>query len=119
MKAWLEHDVRLNLVEVYFSKPLTVRDYLIGKITTILGLGFLYTIVPALFLFTAQLMMSPGSNFGAKFSWLPLAMLAHSAVVVIPIAMVTLACSAMTSSRGFAAVRKQQLSRLTFGLERR
>jgi hypothetical protein len=96
-------DIRLNLVEVYFSKPLTVRDYLIGKVTTILGIGFLYTVIPALLLFGAQLMMSPGSGFWAKCSWVPLASIAYSIAVVVPIGMATLACSAMTSSRGFAA----------------
>jgi hypothetical protein len=96
-------DIRLNLVEVYFSKPLTVRDYLIGKITTLLGLGFLYTAVPALFLFAAQLMMSPGSDFWARHHGIPLASVAFSAVIVVPTTMATLACSALTSSRGFAA----------------
>lgn len=96
-------DVRLNLVEVYFSKPLTVRDYLIGKIATLLSLGFLYTAVPTLFLFVAELLMAPGSGFWAKCSWVPLAALAFSAAIVIPIAITTLACSAITSNRGFAA----------------
>lgn len=96
-------DIRLNLVEVYFSKPLTARDYLIGKITTVVGLGLAYTALPALFLFLAQLLMSPGSGFWAKHAWLPVQEVAFSFVIVVPIALTTLACSAMTSSRGFAA----------------
>jgi ABC-type transport system involved in multi-copper enzyme maturation permease subunit len=96
-------DIRLNLAEVYFSKPLTVRDYLIGKVATVVGLGLVYTAVPALFLIGAEAMMAPGSGMLAHGGRLPLAALGTSLVIVLPIGLCTLACSALTPSRGFAA----------------
>jgi ABC-type transport system involved in multi-copper enzyme maturation permease subunit len=96
-------DLRLNLVEVYFSKPLTVRDYLLGKVVTIGGLGLVYTALPALFLFVAHAMMTPQAGFLRAHAWVPLASVAFSVVIVVPITVCTLACSALTSSRGFAA----------------
>ncbi len=97
-------DLRLNLVEVYFSKPLTVRDYLVGKLATVAGLGLAYTALPALFLLLAQLLMAPDTGFatGELPRILP-AVLVQSVVIVAPIALTTLACSALTPSRGFAA----------------
>lgn len=96
-------DIRLNLAEVYFSKPLTTRDYLIGKIATVVGLGLLYTAVPAIFLFAAHMMMVPDPAYLQDHWWVPLSAVAFSLVFVIPAALGTLACSAMTSSRRYAA----------------
>lgn len=96
-------DLRLNLVEVYFSKPLTVRDYLLGKLATVVGLGLTFTVAPAVFLFVAHVMMAPDTSFLRENAWVPLAAAAYSLVLVVPTALATLACSALTSSRGFAA----------------
>lgn len=93
-------DIRLNLAEVYFSKPLTRRDYILGKVVTVLGLGLLYTVIPALFLWVAHHAMSPAS----PVEWrIPLASALFSLVIVVPTGLGTLACSALTASRGFAA----------------
>jgi ABC-type transport system involved in multi-copper enzyme maturation permease subunit len=97
-------DVRLNLIEVYFSKPLTVRDYLVGKLVTVVGLGLVYTALPALLLLAAQLLMAPDASFARdELPRVLPASLALSLVIVLPMALCTLACSAMTTSRGFAA----------------
>ena len=76
-------DIRLNLAEVYFSKPLTKRDYLLGKVVTVVGLGLTYTALPALFLFVSQLMMVPDPEYLAANWWVPLSSLAFSLVFVI------------------------------------
>lgn len=96
-------DIRLNLAEVYFSKPLTKRDYLLGKVVTVVGLGLTYTALPALFLFASQLMMVPDPDYLQANWWVPLSSLGFSLVFVIPTAFATLACSALTSSRRYAA----------------
>jgi ABC-2 type transport system permease protein len=96
-------DIRLNLAEVYFSKPLTKRDYILGKVVTVVGLGLTYTAVPALFLFGAQLMMVPDPAYLEANWWVPLSSIGFALVFVIPTAFATLACSALTSSRRYAA----------------
>ena len=96
-------DVRLNLAEVYFSKPLTTRDYLLGKVSTVVGLGLAYTVLPALFLFTAQALMVPESTFLRDHWWVPLSACAYGCLIVLPTVLVTLACSALTTSRRYAA----------------
>jgi len=97
-------DIRLNLTEVYFSKPLTVRDYLMGKLAAVVGLGLLYTAVPALLLVGAQLLMAPDATFARdELPRIAPAALGLSLVIVLPTALCTLACSALTSSRGLSA----------------
>ncbi|HBP20367.1 MAG TPA: hypothetical protein DEA08_21570 [Planctomycetes bacterium] len=96
-------DVRLNLAEVYFSKPLTTRDYLLGKVTTVVGLGLAYTVLPALFLFASHAMMVPESSFLRDHWWVPLSALGYGCLIVLPTVLVTLACSSLTSSRRYAA----------------
>jgi ABC-type transport system involved in multi-copper enzyme maturation permease subunit len=96
-------DIRLNLAEVYFSKPLTTRDYLLGKIITVVGLGLLYTALPVLFLFAAQAMMVADAGYVQEYWWVPFAAVVFAFVFVVPTALATLACSALTTSRRYAA----------------
>lgn len=96
-------DLRYNLVEVYFSKPLTLRDYLLGKFATLAGIGLATTALPVCLLFVAHFAMTPDRTFFAMYHWLPLSGLLFSLALVVPASLAALACSALTRSRGYAA----------------
>lgn len=97
-------DFRNNLMEVYFSKPITWRDYALGKIMTLVLIGLAFTAVPALFLVILHNALAPSwATFQATY-WLPPAILLFSLTLVVPCALGVLASSALFSSQRYAAI---------------
>lgn len=98
------NDFRNNLMEVYFSKPLTWRDYLVGKSLALVVLGLSVTAMPAVFLLVLHNLLLPGwENLLTSLLW-GAAAVGFSVVVVVPTALGILAFSALIRSQGFAAV---------------
>lgn len=98
------NDLRHNLLEVYFSKPLTWRDYVLGKIVTLMGLGLLLTAVPGTILVLLHNLLKPGWDTVRDTWWWPLGITAFSLAVVTPAALGTLAFSALFRSERYAAL---------------
>ncbi len=98
------NDFRFNLVEIYFSKPLTWRDYVLGK-TCALGLvGLLLTAIPGVFLLVLHNMFLPSwENLRTTIPW-GLSVVAFSFVLVAPCALGVLAGSALLRSQRFAGI---------------
>jgi ABC-type transport system involved in multi-copper enzyme maturation permease subunit len=98
------NDFRNNLMEVYFSKPLTWRDYLLGKCLALVTLGLSVTALPAVGLLLLHNLLMPGwDNLMDGLAW-GAAALGFSLVIVVPSALAILASSALIRSQGFAAV---------------
>lgn len=100
----IANDARHNLLEVYFSKPLTWRDYVLGKCATLIGLGLALTAVPALLCVLLHVLLVPSLDTlvqGAK--WV-LPIVAFSLAVVVPLSLAVLACSAVFRSERTAAL---------------
>ena len=53
------NDFRNHLMEVYFSKPVTWRDYLLGKLLALVSVGMMLTAVPALLLVLLHNLIDP------------------------------------------------------------
>jgi len=97
-------DFRNNLMEVYFSKPLTWRDYVLGKTMTLVLIGLAMTVAPAVFLVVLHNLLAPSLKTLEATYWLPVPILAFSLTVVLPCALGILAGSALLNSQRFAAV---------------
>ena len=97
-------DFRNNLMEVYLSKPLTWRDYLLGKVAALAGIGLVITALPALALLALHNLMDPALQTIRATYWLPLPIIAFSLLVLIVIAAAVLAASAMSPGANVAAV---------------
>lgn len=98
------NDFRYNLIEVYFSKPVTWRDYVLGKAIGLLLIGFLLTAIPGLLLLALHNAFLPGMNtLRATCSW-ALGIVAFSSAMVFPCALGVLASSSLFRSQRFAAV---------------
>ena len=98
-------DYRNNLMEIYFSKPLTWRDYVVGKVMTLVLVGLAFTAVPALALLLAHLFLA--GNFADAFrlaQWLPGPILGFSLTLVVPCAVGVLASSALSRSQRYASI---------------
>ncbi|HNR35512.1 MAG TPA: ABC transporter permease subunit [Candidatus Hydrogenedentes bacterium] len=97
-------DFNNNLMEVYFSKPLTWRDYVTGKAMALIIAGLCFTAVPAVFLVILHLLMSPTLETFREMYWIPVSATAFSLVLVLPCALGVLASSAVSRSERYASI---------------
>jgi ABC-type transport system involved in multi-copper enzyme maturation permease subunit len=98
------NDYKNNLLEIYFSKPLTWRDYVLGKFTALILVGLGFTAFPGLLLLAAHNVLSASLATLQDTYWLAYAIAGFSLVLVVPCALGVLACSALTSSQRYASI---------------
>lgn len=92
-------DLKAGALEVYFSKPLLLSDYLAGKFMTIAFFLACITLFPALILFLLDWFLA-GSAF---WSYLP-GILASSALIITVCSLVVLAASSLARTARTAAI---------------
>jgi len=97
-------DFRNNLMEIYFSKPLNWRDYVLGKTMTLATIGLAMTAAPGIFLVVLHNLLAPSLRTLGDTYWLPVPILLFSLVVVLPCALGVLAGSALFKSQRYAAI---------------
>jgi ABC-type transport system involved in multi-copper enzyme maturation permease subunit len=100
------NDYRNNLLEVYFAKPVTRFEYFFGKLAAVCYMPFGLTIGGSLVLFALHLIMAPTSarEFLTANLWVAGMCIAFSLFVVVPSALLVMACSALSRSTGWASV---------------
>ncbi len=98
------NDFKNNLMEVYFSKPLTWLDYSLGKTMTLVLLGLSITAVPGVLMVLLHNLLLPGMHTLSASWWWPLSIIAYSTLVVVPMALCILACSSLLPSQNYAAI---------------
>jgi ABC-2 type transport system permease protein len=98
------NDFKNNLMEVYFSKPLTWVDYCLGKILTLVLLGLALTAVPGIILVGLHNLLLPSMETLYASWWWPIAITAYSFVIIIPMTLGILACSSLLPSQNYAAI---------------
>ena len=111
-------DFRNNLMEIYFSKPLSWRDYVSGKVMTLLIVGLGITAAPGIGLVLLHNLLAPGWRTLRATWWLPASITAFSLSIVLPAALGVLASSALCRSQRYAtiAVFMVVFGNLTFGV---
>ncbi|MBL7645829.1 MAG: ABC transporter permease subunit [Candidatus Hydrogenedentes bacterium] len=98
------NDFRNNLMEVYFSKPITWRDYALGKVLSLILIGLAFTALPGVSLVVLHNMLAPSWETFTETFWWPLEVTGFSLVLVVPCALGVLACSALLQSQNYAAI---------------
>ncbi len=100
------NDMRNNLLEIYFAKPLTSVDYFVGKLAAVLFFPLLISVVPAWFFFGLHLFMTPDSSgaFFREYGYLLAAMPVYALCLSLPAATLAMLCSSLSRSTRFAAV---------------
>ncbi len=96
------NDFRNNLVEVYFSKPINWRDYVAGKIMSLVTIGLALTAAPALLLALLHLMFDPSVEAAAESVSYVIPIVAFSLLLVGSFTLVILASSSLVDSAKFA-----------------
>lgn len=100
--ALIAQDVRTRAFLLYFSRPLTRWEYILGKLAVVCGYLLLITTVPALTLYVVGVLLSPELTVVTATWDLPLRILVASAVLIIPTTVMALAFSSLTSETRYA-----------------
>ncbi|MEM8678256.1 MAG: ABC transporter permease subunit [Planctomycetota bacterium] len=99
----ISQDIRSRAFLLYFSRPISRTEYLLGKFFTVWFYLALISMIPALGLYLLGILLSPHVGVVTATWDLPLRIVAASAVLAVPAAAVSLCLSSMTQESRYAA----------------
>lgn len=97
-------DLKFNSLQLYFSRPLRKRDYLGGKMMTLLFFLLLMTLVPGLLFVAFKIIFSGSFAFLASYPWLPVSVTAFSLFVSVFFTLYALFISSISRNRRYVSV---------------
>jgi ABC-2 type transport system permease protein len=100
----IANDLKANALQIYLSKAITRRDYLIGKLGVVVFFVALPTLVPALLLFLLAAAFHSDMAFLTEYSWVVLPIVGYSLVIIFTNALIVLAMSSLNRSSRFAGI---------------
>jgi ABC-2 type transport system permease protein len=99
----IAQDIRSRAYMIYFSRPITILEYVLGKAAVVGAYVAMITTVPALFLYVLGVLLSPDLSV-LYYTWdLPLRIIASSVVLMIPTISLALCYSSLTQETRYAA----------------
>jgi ABC-2 type transport system permease protein len=98
------NDLRTGAILVYLSRPLTRRDYVVGKLLGVLLLVLGVTLVPALLLYLIALALAPGQFFKWDLAWIAPAIVLYSSAIALSLSLAVLAVSSLSKSARVAGL---------------
>ncbi len=98
----ISQDIRSRAFLLYFSRPLTRTEYLLGKLGTLWAFLGLISVGPALVLYVMGVFLSPNLNVVVATWDLPLRIIAASIVLILPTSALALCLSSMTQESRYA-----------------
>jgi ABC-2 type transport system permease protein len=100
----IANDLRTGAILVYLSRPLTRRDYVIGKLGVPMALNLAATLVPGLLLYVVALTLAPEQFAKWALLWIAPAVVLHSLVISLVVSLLVLAVSALSRSTRVAGL---------------
>ncbi len=100
----IANDLKHNALQIYLSKPISWRDYLIGKLAVMFILLSSITLIPGLLLFIEHLLLVNDFTFIRENYWLIGSIVLYSLVIIIPSSFLIVAVSSLTSNARYAAI---------------
>jgi len=100
----ISKDKKNNALQLYFTKPLSQWDYLLGKFTIVGFYAGLATFIPAFLLFFIKILLSDNLDFITQYYWLPLSILGYSFLIILVYGGLILALSASGKGARFAGI---------------
>jgi ABC-2 type transport system permease protein len=98
------NDLRTGAILAYLSRPLTRRDYVIGKLLVPLSLCLAVTLAPALLLYAAGLALGPEFYAKWELAWIGPAIVAQAFAISLVVSLLALAISALSRSARVAGL---------------
>jgi ABC-2 type transport system permease protein len=100
----IANDLRTGAILVYLSRPLTRRDYVLGKLGVLLALNLSVTLVPGLFLYLIGMALAPELLLKWELAWIGPAVVLQSLLVALSVSLLVLAVSALSRSARVAGL---------------
>lgn len=102
--ALVADDLRTRAFLIYFARPISRMDYIIGKCGVLVALLATVTLLPSLVLYTLSILFSP--SLDTMVQTLPVAgsIALASLGTIVPVSLVILALSSLTRRPRFAAI---------------
>jgi ABC-2 type transport system permease protein len=98
------NDLRTGAILVYLSRPLTRRDYVLGKMGVLLALILSVTMVPGLLLYGVAVALAPEHFLKWSLTWIAPAVVANSLVMALAWSLLMLAVSSLSKSARVAGL---------------
>jgi hypothetical protein len=98
------NDLRTGAILVYLSRPLTRRDYVIGKLAVLLAINLFVTLVPGLLLYGVAVALAPAQFLTWDLAWLGPAVALHAIVLSLALSLPALAVSSLSRSARVAGL---------------
>jgi len=100
----IANDLKANALQIYFSKPITRRDYVMGKLGVLFFFLALPTLVPGMLLFFLAVLFKSDASFLEQNYWVPASVLGYSLLIIATYSVVMLAVSSLSKSGRFAGI---------------
>ena len=100
----IANDLKANALQIYLSKPLTRKDYVIGKLGVVAVFLSLPTLVPGLLLFVLAVAFHSNLDFLQQNYWVTGSIVMYSLTIILTYGLVVLALSALSKSSRFAGI---------------
>lgn len=98
------NDLRTGAILVYLSRPLTRRDYVLGKLGVLLALTLGVTLLPGLLLYVVGLGLAPELYLKWELWWIAPAVVLQATLMSLTFSAVALAASSLSRSARIAGL---------------
>jgi len=97
-------DLKHNSLQIYFSRPLRKKDYLLGKMAVVFFFILAVTLVPGLLVYIFKLIFAGSFKFFLSYPWLVLSIVGFSAFLAVFFAFYTLLLSALSKNSRYVMI---------------
>jgi len=97
-------DLKHNSLQLYFSRPLGKKDYLVGKMSVIAFFVLVFSAVPGLVLIVFKLVFAGSFKFFLQYPWLPLSVIGFSALLTVFLAFYVLLMSSLSKNSRYVFI---------------
>ncbi len=100
----IANDLKSRAFLIYFARPISPLDYVIGKAGVLVALLASVTLLPSLFLYTLSILFSPSLETITQTFPVAIAIVASTIGAIVPVSLFVLTLSSLTSQSRFATV---------------
>lgn len=100
----IANDRKYKALPIYFSKPVSFWDYVVGKFLIVGFYGCLVTLVPSLLLFLIRVALARDAAFLKEYFWIPFSLLGYVVIVLIVLGGLILCLSSAARGTRSAAI---------------
>ena len=100
----ISEDLKHNALQLYFSRPLQKKDYVLGKAAIVFFFLLSLTLMPGFLFIIFKLLFAGSFRFIVAYPWLPLSIISYSALVSLFFCFYALFLSSLSKNRTYVAV---------------